>query len=113
MAPAHGPAADDRHGRLAEAVTFYSPDHPDSVPYFNLRVAPWVTPDRLEREGYAVLCDQPGCVNEAARRAATEPRAIRREFELSRRYLGHEGPSARFTVVIVPLAAAGRRRDER
>ncbi len=78
-------------GDLAEAVTFYSPDHPDSVPDFDLRVAPWVTPERLEREGYAVLCDQPACVNEAARRAAAEPRAIRREFELSRRYLGQAG----------------------
>jgi 4-amino-4-deoxy-L-arabinose transferase-like glycosyltransferase len=89
-------------GDMAEAVSFYSPDHPDAVPYFNLRVAPWVTPDRIEHEGYAVLCDQPGCVNEAAHRAATEPRAVRREIELKRRHLGHDGPSARFTVVIVP-----------
>ncbi|HKA78398.1 MAG TPA: glycosyltransferase family 39 protein [Xanthobacteraceae bacterium] len=89
-------------GDMAEAVSFYSPDHPDAVPYFNLRVAPWVTPDRIEREGYAVLCDQPNCVNEAARRAALEPRAIRREIEVSRRHLGHEGPSGRFTIMIVP-----------
>jgi hypothetical protein len=95
-------------GDMAEAVTFYSPDHPDSVPYFNLRVAPWVTPDRIAHEGYAVLCDQPGCVNEAARRAASEPGAVRRDFELSRSHLGHEGPSARFTVLIVP-PAPGRR----
>jgi 4-amino-4-deoxy-L-arabinose transferase-like glycosyltransferase len=95
-------------GDMAEAVTFYSPDHPDAVPYFNLRVAPWVTPDRIAHEGYAVLCDQPNCVNEAARRAAGEPRAIRREIELKRRHLGHEGPSARFTVLIVP-PAPGRR----
>ncbi len=95
-------------GDFAEAVTFYSPDHPDAVPYFNLRVAPWVTPDRMEHEGYAVLCDQPGCVKEAARRAASEPRAIRREFELSRRHFGREGPSARFTVLIVPPQEARR-----
>jgi 4-amino-4-deoxy-L-arabinose transferase-like glycosyltransferase len=93
-------------GDLPEAVTFYSPDHPDSVPYFNLRVAPWVTPDRLRQEGYVMLCDQPGCADEADRRAASEPRAIRREIELSRRHLGREGPSARFTVVIVPPAGA-------
>jgi hypothetical protein len=89
-------------------VTFYSPDHPDSVPYFNLRVSPWVTPDRLSQEGYVVLCDQPGCANEAGRQAASEPRAIRREIELSRRHLGREGPSARFTVLIVPPSRAAR-----
>ena len=95
-------------GDWAGAVTFYSPDHPDAVPDFDLSVAPWVTPERLEREGYVVLCDQPSCTREADRRAATEPRAIRREIELSRRYLGRQGPSARFTVVIVPpLAPTG------
>jgi len=98
-------------GDLAEAVTFYSPDHPDSVPFFNLRVAPWVTPDRIEHEGYVVLCDQRGCIDEAARRAASEPRAIRREFELNRRHLGHDGPSGRFTVLIVPPRAPWNSRE--
>jgi 4-amino-4-deoxy-L-arabinose transferase-like glycosyltransferase len=95
-------------GDLAEAVTFYSPDHPDAVPFFNLKVAPWVTPDRLEQEGYVVLCDQPECANEATRRAMVKPHAIRYEIELSRRHLGQEGPRARFTVVIVPPLAAIR-----
>ncbi len=89
-------------GDLAEAVTFYSPDHPDSVPGFDLRVAPRVSPERLAREGYAVLCDQPACTNEAARRAAVEPHAVQRELELSRRYLGRQGPNARFSIVLVP-----------
>jgi hypothetical protein len=91
-------------GDLAEAVTFYSPDHPDSVPGFDLRAAPWVTPERLEREGYALLCDQPACANEAARRAASVPQAAWRELELSRRHLGRQGASARFIVVVIPPA---------
>ncbi len=92
-------------GDHPEAITFYSPDHPDAVPDFNLKVAPWVTPERLARDGYAVLCLQAACANAAARRIAAEPRAIRREIELSRRYLGRAGPGARFTIVIVPPAA--------
>jgi hypothetical protein len=92
-------------GDLSEAVTFYSPDHPDSVPGFDLRAVPWVTPERLAREGYALLCNQPACANEADRRAAAEPRAVRRELELSRRYLGRQGPSARFIVVLMPPSA--------
>jgi hypothetical protein len=91
-------------GNGVEAVTFYSRDHPDAVPEFDLRTAPWVTPARLAREGYAVLCDHPACAAEIGRRAASEPRAVRRAFEVSRRYLGREGPSARFTVLIVPPA---------
>jgi 4-amino-4-deoxy-L-arabinose transferase-like glycosyltransferase len=89
-------------GSLPEAVTFYSPDHPDAVWDFNFDVAPWVTPARLRREGYAMVCSHSGCAQAADQRAAAEPRAIRRELELSRRYLGHQGPTARFLIVIVP-----------
>ena len=89
-------------GNAVEAVTFYSRDHPDAVPEFDLRAAPWVTPARLAREGYAVLCDHPACAAEIARRAAAEPNAVRGAFDVSRRYLGQEGSSARFTILIVP-----------
>jgi 4-amino-4-deoxy-L-arabinose transferase-like glycosyltransferase len=92
-------------GDYPEAVTFYSSDHPDSVPDFNLSVAPWVTPERLEREGYAVLCNQPYCISKASSRVAAAPQAIQREIELSRRYLGHQGPSARFFIAIIPPSA--------
>jgi 4-amino-4-deoxy-L-arabinose transferase-like glycosyltransferase len=92
-------------GSGVEAITFYSPDHPDAVPDFNLNVAPWVTPDRLHREGYVVMCDNPICLDETNRRAA-QPHAIRREYQLSRRYLGREGPlSVRVIVVVVPPAS--------
>jgi 4-amino-4-deoxy-L-arabinose transferase-like glycosyltransferase len=95
-------------GSGVEAITFYSPDHPDAVPDFNRNVAPWVTPDRLRRKGYVVMCDNPICMPETERRAATEPHAIRREYQLSRRYLGREGPpSVRFIVVVVPPARVG------
>jgi 4-amino-4-deoxy-L-arabinose transferase-like glycosyltransferase len=92
---------------LVEGVSFYSPDHPDAVPDSDLRVVPWVTPDRLKHEGYAIVCDHPGCIAAAEKRAASEPQAIRRELELARSFLGRPGPSARFTIVIVPPARAG------
>ena len=95
-------------GSGVEAITFYSPDHPDAEPDFNRNLAPWVTPDRLRREGYVVMCDNPICIDETNRRAATEPHAVRREYQLSRRYLGREGPpSFRFIVVVVPPAPPG------
>ena len=54
------------------------------------------------------MCDNPICIDETNRRAATEPRAVRREYQLSRRYLGREGPpSFRFIVVVVPPAPPG------
>ena len=57
---------------LVLAATFYSSDHPDSVPRFELISAPWVTPERLDREGWAAICmaDDEDCVGEARRRAS-------------------------------------------
>ena len=89
---------------IVGAVTFYSPDHPDSVPDFDLKATPWVTQDRLRREGYAVVCDNPGCMATAGRWTPSAPQAIRREIDLSRRYLGQQGNTARFFIAIVPPA---------
>ena len=89
---------------IVGAVTFYSPDHPDSVPDFDLKATPWVTQDRLRREGYAVVCDNPGCMATAGRWTPSAPQAIRRDLDLSRRYLGQQGNTARFFIAIVPPA---------
>lgn len=86
------------------AVSFYSPDHPDSVPDFVLRVIPWVTGERLKREGWAMVCrlDDVGCVAEAVRRSSAEPQARRSDIEVARRYLGGFEKSERFILIIVP-----------
>jgi hypothetical protein len=91
---------------LVEAVSFYSADHPDAVPVSDLRVAPWVTPERLDREGYVIVCGDPRCPPLAVRRAE-EPRATRRELVPARSFFGIPGPSARFTVLVVPPAQSG------
>jgi hypothetical protein len=53
------------------AVTFYSPEHPDSVVTYDqsvvgydLSASPWVTPERLRREGWLALCmkDEDKCI---------------------------------------------------
>ena len=89
------------------AVSFYTTDHPDSVPDFVLRVVPWVTAERLKREGWAMVCRQDDvlCVSEAVRRSSVEPRAGRSDIEVARRYLGKFGKSERFMLIIVPPKA--------
>jgi 4-amino-4-deoxy-L-arabinose transferase-like glycosyltransferase len=93
-------------GDYSEAVTFYAPDHPDSVPHFNASLAPWIGPARIEREGYAVLCEERLCISIAENLAAANPRAVRRDIELARSYLGRRGPSVRFVIFVVPPRAA-------
>jgi hypothetical protein len=55
-----------------------------------------------------MMCNNPSCAHQIDGLAAAEPHAVRREYQLSRRYLGREGPpSFRFIVVVVPPAPPG------
>ncbi len=96
---------------FAVAASFYSPEHPDSVFGFDLRLAPWVTDERLQREGYAVVCraDDVHCTRTASQRAADNPLARAREIEVPNRYLGHTSATKRFLILIVPPRARAAR----
>lgn len=89
---------------LAAALTFYHPDHPDSVPVLALRLAPWVTAERLAREGFLAVCPitNNDCLEMAIRRSASEPGARRSEFDAARVFLGDPGKPQRFVAVVVP-----------
>jgi len=88
---------------LVAAVTFYSLDHPDSVPNFDLKAAPWVTSDRLQREGWAAVClaDDQGCLDEARRLSEGKTDVQYINFATTSRYLGYAGRLARFTFVLI------------
>jgi 4-amino-4-deoxy-L-arabinose transferase-like glycosyltransferase len=98
---------------LTMAVQFYSPDHPDAVPDFVTRgaapsrAAPWVTPERIAREGWAAVCrsDDASCIGEAAAASAQEPRSMRHTIEIAPRFLGFTGTPVRFVIFIVPPRA--------
>jgi hypothetical protein len=85
-------------------VVFYSPDHPDIVPGFQFWTAPWVTPERLEREGWVAICAfaDRGCIATAAQQAVARPDAKRSEFEIVPRFFGKLGEPRRFVMVAVP-----------
>jgi hypothetical protein len=80
------------------------------VPQYNFFAAPWVTPARLESEGWAAVCraEDSGCLTPAERLSAHEPRARRSTVDIVPRFLGHAGPPARFTIVIVPPRSFAR-----
>ena len=92
---------------FAAAASFYSPDHPDFVPGFDLWRAPWVTEERMQREGFAVVCraDDAQCAAAALRHVAGNPLTQRREIEVPNRYLGHTSATKRFHILIVPPRA--------
>lgn len=49
---------------LAESVSFYSKDHPSTFIAFDFHDAPWITPERITRQGFAIVCDpaDPICI---------------------------------------------------
>ncbi len=90
---------------LAEAATFYSADHPDSVPFTRLELAPWVTATRLAGEGWAAVCPAAStdCIRALDAFATTQPRS-RVEIEIVPRWLGFAGAPGRFVIDMVAPA---------
>ena len=83
---------------LAAAATFYSSDSPDYVPGFHFEVAPWVTPQRLDADGWVSICknDDETCIADAERYADSAGRARKFEIELTPVFLQHAGRPGRF-----------------
>lgn len=89
----------------ADAIAFYSPDRPAVFGSLDVRKAPWVTPDRLRREGVLVAClrEDAACHASAAALAGGAPAIplrVRRTFRT-----GYGEPVAFDVYVVSPLAA--------
>jgi hypothetical protein len=91
---------------FATAATFYSDDVPDSVPGFDLKTAPWITEQRLDDDGFAVICrlTETACIGAAQARIAARTDARRVEIEVVPRFLGMTGAPERFLLILVPPA---------
>jgi 4-amino-4-deoxy-L-arabinose transferase-like glycosyltransferase len=100
---------------LALATTFYAADHPDSVPNFVPRAAPWVTRDRLAREGFIAICvaNDRTCVGEGQLLAADRPGVTYVPFQAKAHFLGASGKTGDFILILVPPADPNQRRFAR
>jgi hypothetical protein len=95
--------------RLAPAVAFYSPDHPDAVPGFETGAATpqspvAVTLERLTDDGFATVCraDDEACVSAAKQLTAGKTNVQFITYSTTNRYLGKPGPLGRFLFILVP-----------
>jgi len=88
---------------LASAVTFYSPDHPDSMPGFEIDTAtPWITPERLAGDGWAAVCnaDDQNCAEAARHQAAGKANVQFVTYSTINHYLGKPGKLGRFFFIL-------------
>jgi hypothetical protein len=88
---------------LTSGVTFYSPDHPDSMPGFTLgTTAPWVTRDRLADDGWAAICstNDKKCIDDARHQATRRSNVQFITYSTISRYLGKLGKLGRFYFIL-------------
>jgi hypothetical protein len=89
---------------LAFGVAFYSPDRPSAIPDFDRVQAPWATPERIARDGIALVCgsEDRGCLTSAETLSGAAANARRSDVTVQAHRLGLDGPRARYVVIAVP-----------
>jgi hypothetical protein len=88
---------------LAEAASFYSPDHPDFIEWFGSPSEPWVTAERLRREGWAAVClaGDATCISGFEAHGGS----TRVDRTLSVSFFGFSGAAKEFVFILAPPAA--------
>jgi hypothetical protein len=98
---------------LANMAAFYMPQQPDALPLTEPETAPWITPERIAREGIALACDAGpateryvGCRNTPTpllyKLADSNPKSRRINVVIARSYFGVPGKAERYFIIIVP-----------
>ncbi len=90
---------------LAGGAAFYSQDHPDLVFVVGLWTTPWVTPERIAREGAAILCraaDPAACIQGLQTLGVPEAVLQKSEITLANHFLGSTTRPEKFLIWLVP-----------
>jgi hypothetical protein len=91
----------------ADAVAFYSPDHPAEFIGFDFARSPWITPEAIARHGLLAVCmkgDQ-NCLSQARKYAAAPGNPI--EVEVIHKAWGLSAPPVAFDLLVVPPRLSG------
>ena len=95
-------------GAWGHGIAFHASDAPSDFTWFDSKLAPWVTQQRLARDGLAAVCvatDQP-CVAQGQALATGETHRI--ELTLARSWLGYTSAPTRFVAWLIPPTGLGR-----
>ena len=93
---------------LANSAAFYAADRPSTYSNFSDYLSPWVTAQRINDEGIAVICpvDDQSCLDNMNALAKPRPQSRRTEVTLVRHWLGFAGEPKRFVIVTLPPRTA-------
>jgi 4-amino-4-deoxy-L-arabinose transferase-like glycosyltransferase len=90
------------------AVTFYSPDDPIEFTHFDPTHAPWITPERIARDGLLVICRRGDAACLAKGELYVRPGTVRWPLKIEPRLLGFKMPSVEVDLIMIPPAGHGR-----
>jgi len=87
------------------ALPFYSSDSPAEFTHFNTKQAPWITTERIAREGLLCVCEatDAGCLEQAKHYATPETKRIVQRFQ--KKFWGLRGRVIEVVIIIVPPRA--------
>jgi hypothetical protein len=87
---------------------FYFKDQPSTVDIDNPKLTPWVSVDRIEREGAAIVCPETDafCMRALGSFAAYYHVVAEENVVVSRRFFGFASPSERYEIIVIPPDAS-------
>jgi Dolichyl-phosphate-mannose-protein mannosyltransferase len=88
---------------FVNGIVFYFADQPATYDIDMPALTPWVSDDRIRREGMAMVCSEPEpfCMRALAPYAARYHAVADEHIVVSRRYLGIAGKPQRYEIVII------------
>ncbi|MDR3511121.1 MAG: glycosyltransferase family 39 protein [Caulobacteraceae bacterium] len=90
-----------------EAIAFYAPDRPSVFIDFDPGKAPWITPARLEREGWLAACASSDGACLARAQALAGPKSRRFTLTLVRQGLARASAPVSFQLFVTPPGRPG------
>ena len=92
----------------ALAATFYSPDHPSYFISRDRRLTPWITDERLKRDGALFVCNEVDEQCESEAKDASADRGEDKKISAVKEYLGLTGHNFDFSFFVIPPAGAAK-----
>jgi hypothetical protein len=93
---------------FVNGIVFYFKDQPSTVDIDNPKLTPWVSVDRIEREGAAIVCPETDafCMRALVSYAAYYHVVGDESVVVSRHFFGIASPSERYEIIVIPPDAS-------
>jgi hypothetical protein len=89
---------------FVNGIVFYFKDQPSTFDIDNPKQTPWVSDDRIRREGAALVCPETEvfCMRALGGFAAHYPVVADEDAVVSRRFFGFATPLERYEIIVIP-----------